>query len=99
VAKDGFSSAASRQTLGSNYAPLQRILRVLFPEEKRPGEKMIIHLSSADDNELGYATEPCEFMEGKGKLRFFQNCYIKTGSNFVIRFIIFLEIILKSIGV
>ena len=99
MAQEGFSSAASRRALGFNHAPLQWILGILFPEKNRPGVKMIIHLFSTDDNDLGDATDPCDFMEGTGNFASIQQEYIKTGSNFAIKFIIFLEIILKAIGV
>lgn len=78
MAQEGFSSAASRQTLGFNHTTLQWILGILFPEEKRPGVKMIIHLSSDDGNDWGYATDPCDFVEGTGKLCFYSKGVYKN---------------------
>ena len=58
---------------------------------------MLIYLSSSEDNDdWGFATDPCNFIKGKGNRRFYWKAYIKTESKFVIKFIIFLEIILKG---
>jgi hypothetical protein len=61
--------------------------------------KMIIHLSSADDSDCGRPLAPLTSWRAQENFASIQKEYIKTGFNFVIKFIIFLEITLKTLGV
>jgi hypothetical protein len=99
VTQEGFSSAASRELLDFNHAPLQWILGILFPEEKRPGVKMIIYSLVLMIMIGGMPLTPVTSWRAQETFASIQKKYIKTGSNFVIKFIIFLEIILKFVGV
>jgi len=60
---------------------------------------MIIHLSSADDYDWIRPLAPMTPLRAQETFASIQKEYIKAGSNFVIKFIIFLDIILKAIDV